>query len=35
MSDVAPLVAVTLARWALLTKGPAVLDDYDALDSVL
>ncbi|MFF1417466.1 terminase large subunit domain-containing protein [Streptomyces sp. NPDC058280] len=33
--DVAPLVAVTIARWALLTRGPAVLDDYDALDSVL
>lgn len=33
--DVAPLVAVTLARWALLTRGPAVLDDYDVLDSVL
>ncbi|MEV0963271.1 terminase [Streptomyces sp. NPDC049910] len=32
--DVAPLVAVTEARWALLTKGPAVLDDYDVLDSV-
>ncbi|MFF7180147.1 terminase large subunit domain-containing protein [Streptomyces sp. NPDC008121] len=33
--DVAPLIAVTEARWALLAKGPAVLDDYDALDSVL
>ncbi|MFI5755630.1 terminase large subunit domain-containing protein [Streptomyces sp. NPDC051569] len=33
--DAAPLVAVTIARWALLTRGPAVLDDYDALDSVL
>ncbi len=33
--DVAPFVAVTFARWALLTRGPAVLDDYDVLDSVL
>ncbi|MFE9886272.1 terminase [Streptomyces scopuliridis] len=33
--DIAPLVTVTLARWALLTRGPAVLDDYNALDSVL
>lgn len=33
--DVSPLVAVTLARWALLARGPAVLDDYDPLDSVL
>ena len=33
--DVSPLVAVTLARWALLTRGPAVLDDYDLMDSVL
>lgn len=32
--DVAPLVAVTLARWALLAKGPTVLDDYDLLGSV-
>lgn len=31
--DVSPFVAVTLARWALLTKGPAVLDDYDIADS--
>jgi hypothetical protein len=31
--DVAPFVAVTLARWALLTKGPAVLNDYDIADS--
>lgn len=33
--DVAPLITVTLARWALLTRGPAVLDDYAPLDSVL
>ncbi|RSS51597.1 terminase [Streptomyces sp. WAC01280] len=31
--DIAPLVAVTEARWALLAKGPAVLDDYDIADS--
>ncbi|TFE42579.1 terminase [Streptomyces sp. ICN441] len=33
LTDVAPLVAVTEARWALLAKGPAVLDDYDVADS--
>ncbi|MCP3817824.1 terminase [Streptomyces sp. A3M-1-3] len=33
--DIAPLVTVTLARWALLTRGPIVLDDYNVLDSVL
>ncbi|MGW2261442.1 terminase large subunit domain-containing protein [Streptomyces sp. NPDC001780] len=33
--DVAPFVAVVLARWALLAKGPAVLDDYDVMESVL
>ncbi|HEY5833598.1 terminase large subunit domain-containing protein [Streptomyces sp.] len=27
--DIAPLVAVTLARWALLARGPVVQDDYD------
>jgi hypothetical protein len=32
--DIAPLVAVTLARWALLTRGPVVNEDYDVLDSV-
>ncbi|WP_240634472.1 MULTISPECIES: terminase large subunit domain-containing protein [Streptomyces] len=32
--DIAPLVAVTNARWALLAKGAAVLDDYDVLNSV-
>ncbi len=35
LADVSPFFAVTIARWALLVKGPAVLDDYDALDSVL
>ncbi|MFD5425218.1 terminase large subunit domain-containing protein [Streptomyces sp. NPDC127084] len=33
--DVAPLVAVAEARWALLSRGPAVLDDYDLMNSVL
>ena len=33
LADVAPLIAVTQARWALLSKGPAVLDDYDVADS--
>ncbi|WP_405413913.1 terminase [Streptomyces rubiginosohelvolus] len=35
LTDAAPFAAVTWARWALLTKGPAVLDDYDVLDSIL
>jgi hypothetical protein len=35
MADVSPLVAVTFARWALLTRGPSVLDDYDVLNSVM
>jgi hypothetical protein len=34
LADVSPLVAVTLARWALLTRGPLVHDTYDVLDSV-
>ncbi|MFE6025546.1 terminase [Streptomyces niveus] len=34
LTDVSPLVAVTHARWALLTKGPATLADYDVLDSI-
>jgi hypothetical protein len=33
LTDVSPFVAVTLARWALLARGPAVLDDYDISDS--
>ncbi|MFG2699542.1 terminase [Streptomyces sp. NPDC048386] len=32
--DVSPLVGVALARWALLTRGPHVLEDYDVMDSV-
>ena len=34
LADVTPFVATTLARWALLTRGPLVRDDYDLLDSV-
>jgi hypothetical protein len=33
--DISPLCAATFARWALLIRGPQVLEDYDALDSVL
>lgn len=33
--DISPLCAVTFARWALLIRGPQVLEDYDPLDSVL
>ncbi|MER5882708.1 terminase family protein [Streptomyces sp. NPDC001941] len=32
--DVSPLVTVVEARWALLSKGPSVLEDYDVLDSI-
>jgi hypothetical protein len=32
--DVSPLCAVTFARWALLTRLPALQEDYDVLDSV-
>ncbi|MFI9005095.1 terminase large subunit domain-containing protein [Streptomyces sp. NPDC053541] len=34
LADVSPLIAATQARWALLTRGPAVLDDYDVMNSV-
>jgi hypothetical protein len=34
LTDASPFVAVILARWALLAKGPMVLDDYDVLDSI-
>ncbi|MEU0397954.1 terminase [Streptomyces sp. NPDC006208] len=34
LADVSPFVAVTLARWALLARGPGVVDDYDVLDSI-
>lgn len=32
--DISPLVAVVIARWALLVRLPAVSADYDPLDSV-
>lgn len=32
--DVSPLVAVTLARWALLAKGSLVHDDYDPVANI-
>lgn len=32
--DISPLCAAVFARWALLTRGPLVEDDYDVLDSV-
>lgn len=35
LTEISPLCAATFARWALLIRGPAVLDDYDPLDSVL
>jgi hypothetical protein len=31
--DISPLCAVTFARWALVIRGPHVLDDYDIADS--
>ncbi|MFD3654341.1 terminase [Streptomyces sp. NPDC058620] len=34
LTDASAFAAVTWARWALLTKGPLVLDDYDVLDSI-
>lgn len=34
LADVSPFVTVTLARWALVSKGPKVLEDYDPLDSI-
>ncbi|MFD6531574.1 terminase large subunit domain-containing protein [Streptomyces sp. NPDC060184] len=34
LTDVSPFFAVTIARWALLTRGPSVLDDYDVMDSI-
>ncbi|MFE9853709.1 terminase, partial [Streptomyces sp. NPDC005576] len=35
LTDVSPFFAVTIARWALLARGPAVLDDYDVMNSVM
>lgn len=34
LTDVAPFVAVTLARWALVTRGPLVADEYDPLANI-
>lgn len=34
LADVSPLVAAVQARWALLTRGPLVREDYDVLDSI-
>ncbi|WP_326597759.1 terminase large subunit domain-containing protein [Streptomyces sp. NBC_01803] len=34
LTDVSPLCAVVWARWALLTRLPAVSEDYDVLESV-
>ncbi|MFU0241673.1 terminase large subunit domain-containing protein [Streptomyces scabiei] len=34
LTDASPFVAVTLARWALLTRGPLVQDDYDPVANV-
>lgn len=34
LSDVSPFVAVVQARWALLTRGPIIREDYDVLDSI-
>lgn len=33
LTDVSPLCAVTWARWALVTRLPVVIDDYDIADS--
>ncbi len=35
LTEISPFCAATFARWALLIRGPAVLDDYDPLNSVL
>lgn len=32
--DISPLCAATFARWALLIRGPHVIEDYDPLDSI-
>ncbi|MFI1030743.1 terminase [Streptomyces sp. NPDC020951] len=34
LTDVSPFVAVTLARWALLTRGPLVQNDYDPMANI-
>ncbi|MEV8546242.1 terminase family protein [Streptomyces sp. NPDC051572] len=33
LTEISPLCAVTFARWALLIRGPHVLEDYDVSDS--
>jgi len=33
--DISPLCAATFARWALLIRGPHVIEDYDVMSSVL
>ncbi|MET9734294.1 terminase family protein [Streptomyces sp. NPDC006458] len=32
--DISPLCAAVFARWALVIRGPHVLEDYDPLDSI-
>ena len=34
LTEISPLCAVTFARWALLIRGPHVIEDYDPLDSI-
>ncbi|MGW0537819.1 terminase large subunit domain-containing protein [Streptomyces sp. NPDC003032] len=34
LTEISPLCAATFARWALLIRGPHVIDDYDPLDSI-
>lgn len=35
LADATPFIATIQARWALLTRGPLVRDDYDVMNSVL
>lgn len=35
LTEISPFCAATFARWALLIRGPQVVDGYDVLDSVL
>lgn len=34
LTEISPFCAVTFARWALVIRGPHVLEDYDPLDSI-
>ncbi|MGW3651890.1 terminase large subunit domain-containing protein [Streptomyces sp. NPDC000878] len=34
LTEISAFCAVTFARWALLIRGPHVIDDYDPLDSI-